>query len=58
MEIVKKVAHGDFLEGKKTYAIGVLMIITALSPLMTGGDINQVLLMEGLGLMTLRKSIK
>jgi hypothetical protein len=57
METVKKIAAGNFLSGKKTYIVGLLMIVTALAPLIDGGSIDQTLLMEGLGLMTLRKGI-
>lgn len=50
----------DFLPGYKTYIVGAGMIMTGLGAGLTSGDLGQIdwqLVLEGLGLMTLRRGI-
>lgn len=56
----------DFLPGKKTYLVGLGLIIKGISPLsefLITGDPSQATvdmqsILEGLGLITLRKGVK
>lgn len=43
----------EFLKGKKTYIVGALMIILGILQ-----DYNQEMILQGLGLITLRLGIK